>query len=215
VIKKRIVLVLCFAAMVLLALFAFCSNFLVVSSAEDSSLLGQLEFALYIDDYHDGPFSGWTHIMAYNWEENRTVFRSSGAGAALSTLRDFQFQVGYSDFSPRLFIDCASGRHLKFAVLEVRQWISSPGETLVLARYLNWYFTDVILTRYETSGSTGDMSNVLTDEFAIAFGRIGVEYWPDPLDPSIRAGWDCTQNKQYNLPFPQPPPPYEPPWWSF
>jgi type VI secretion system secreted protein Hcp len=202
--------------MVLLALFAFCSNFLVVSQAEDSSLLGQLEFALYIDDYHDGPFSGWTHIMAYNWEENRTVFRSSGsgAGAALQTLRDFQFQVGYSDFSPRLFIDCASGRHLTFAVLEVRQWVSS-GETLVLVHYLKWYFTDVIIARYETSGSTGDMSNALTDEFAIAFGRIGVEYWPGPLDPSIRAGWDCTQNKQYNWPFPQPPPPSEPPWWSF
>ncbi len=211
-IKRRIVLVLCVAAMVLFGSFAFRSSLFFASSSDQPSV-GQFEFALYVDDYRVGLSSGWAHIMAYNWEENRTVYRNLGASAALPTLRDFRFQAGYSDFSPRLFVDCASGRHLRFAVLMVRQWIMS-GEDLVLVQYLNWYFTDVIISRYETSGSTGGVSTGVIDEFGIVFGKIGVEYWPDlQVDLSIQAGYDLTQNKQYYGTFQRPPLPFLPPWW--
>ena len=97
-----------------------------------------------------------------------------------------------SKASPALFLACATGTHVKDAVLTVRRGGATKQDYLVLR------FDDVLVTSYHVGGAEED-AGPPTDQVSFTFGRIRVEYRPQKADGSlaaaVKAGWDVKQGK--------------------
>jgi type VI secretion system secreted protein Hcp len=113
-----------------------------------------------------------------------------GGGAGKVRLQDFSFTMRVNKASPKLFLACAKGQHLKMATFTARRAGKAQQEFLV------YKFTDVLVSSYQTSG-TDDV--IPLDQISIAFAKVELEYKAQKadgsLDAGISAGWDVAQNK--------------------
>jgi type VI secretion system secreted protein Hcp len=133
-------------------------------------------------------------LESFSWGEANAAAPGrggGGAGAGRVDIHDLSATMRVSKASPQLLLSCASGKHLKQAVLSVRKAGDRPQDFLVLK------LTDVIVTSYQTAGSAG--APELHDQVSLGFGKIEVEYKPQKPDgslgQSVKAGWDLAQNK--------------------
>lgn len=98
-----------------------------------------------------------------------------------------------SKASPKLFLACASGQHLKSAVLTARK-SGKAGHT-----FMRWTFSDVRVTAYEISALEGG-DDLPRDQASLSFAKIEVEYIPQKPDGTpdapVKAGWDVKANKK-------------------
>jgi type VI secretion system secreted protein Hcp len=117
-----------------------------------------------------------------------------GAGAGKVQMQDLNFTARMSKASPNLMLACASGKHLKSAVLTARR---EAGKAQ--AEFLTFSLSDVLVSSYQTGGSAADVSPV--DSVSLNFAKIQIEYKQQKADGSlagsIKAGWDAKQNKQF------------------
>ena len=86
---------------------------------------------------------------------------------------------------------CASGKHIKGAVLTARR----GGKTQV--EFLTIRLEDVLVSSYQTTAGGGDESGPL-DSISLSFSKIQVEYRETKPDGSLGApvkfGWDLEKN---------------------
>jgi type VI secretion system secreted protein Hcp len=109
-------------------------------------------------------------------------------------IQDFHFVTRVSKASPKLFLACANGQHLKEAKLVGRKAGKEQQE------FLTWTFTDVLVTGYQTGGAEGgDIAPA--DQVSLNFAKLKVQYRPQKadgsLDTAVTAGWDAKTNKQF------------------
>jgi type VI secretion system secreted protein Hcp len=94
--------------------------------------------------------------------------------------------------SPKLFLACANGAHIKNAILTLRR---SGGTTV---EFLKWTLSDVTVASYQTAAGVppGEMP---TDQVSLRFTKIETEYTPVKPDGSpggtIKEGWDLRTNR--------------------
>lgn len=133
-------------------------------------------------------------ILSYAWGESQPAAPSAGGGggAGKVTMQDFRFAMHVNRASSKLFLACASGTHIKNAILTVR----GPGAGA--PEFLKWSLTDVTVASYQTAGDAS-AGQPPTDQVSLRFAKIEVEYRlvkPDgSLDAPIKAGWDLTANR--------------------
>jgi len=129
----------------------------------------------------------------FEWGE---IAPSSGVGGGVGSgkveMEDFQVVIRSSKASPALFLACASGKHLKSAVLTVL----NAGKAGAIA--MRWSLNDVQVSSYQIGGAVAE--NALPQEhIALAFAKIQVEYFPQTAKggtgTSIKTGWDRKTNK--------------------
>ena len=114
---------------------------------------------------------------------------SSGAGGGTGkvALQDFHFVKKCDKASPKLFVACATGEHIKMATLTCRK----AGKTQ--QEFLKWKFSDILISSYNTGGSGGS-DVVPIDQVSFNFTKIEVSYAPQKqdgsLDAAIPAGYD-------------------------
>ena len=134
-------------------------------------------------------------VLSYNWGESQppTAGGAGGGGAGSRVaMQDFHFAMRVNKASPKLFLACASGLHIRNAILTVRRSGGNPVE------FLKWTFTDVTVGSYQTTtgATTGEPP---LDEISLRFTKIETEYRavkPDgSLDAPIKAGWDLPANR--------------------
>jgi type VI secretion system secreted protein Hcp len=124
-------------------------------------------------------------IVSFSFgESNSTSSTGGGGGVGKVAMQDFHFVARTSKASPRLFLHCANGAHIKEAFLTVRRAGDSPVE------FVKWRLTDLLVSSYQQAGADDGPS----DQFSLNFAKIEVEYTPvdergSPGEP-IRAGWD-------------------------
>jgi type VI secretion system secreted protein Hcp len=141
------------------------------------------------DDRHKGEIE----ILSFSWGESNmgTKVRGCGAGAGKVSMQDFHFTMAINKASPKLFLMCATGEHIKEATLMVRK-----AGTEAPVEYLKIKLSDVVVSSYQTGGS-GD---VPMDSFSLNFSKIEFEYKPQKpdgsLDAPIKAGYDLKLNKK-------------------
>jgi type VI secretion system secreted protein Hcp len=115
-----------------------------------------------------------------------------GGGAGKVSMQDFHFTVPVNKASPKLMLACASGQHIKKAVLTVRKAGKEQQE------YLKYTFSDILVSSYQTGGGGGDVMPV--DQISLNFAKIEQEYKEQKADGtlagSVKAGWDLKQNKE-------------------
>ena len=135
----------------------------------------------------------WIDVLSWSFGESNPVLPAAGGGggAGKVQMNDFNFMAATSKASPKLFLACATGQHMKEAKL------SAVKAGAMQQEYLSWTFADVLVTSYQTSGSGGDIS---MDSVSLAFSKVKVEYKAQKadgsLDAPIVAGWDAKANKK-------------------
>jgi type VI secretion system secreted protein Hcp len=142
----------------------------------------------------DSKHKGEIQLESFSWGETNpgSVHSGGGGGASRVQMQDLHFVMQINKASPKLMLACASGKHIKQAILSARKAGKAQQEFLVFK------FTDVLVSSYQTGGS--QHAEVLPmDQVSFNFARIELEYRPQKadgsLDAPIKAGWDLKTNK--------------------
>ena len=141
----------------------------------------------------DSKHKGEIEVVAWSWGEAQTPSPpgGGGGGAGKVQMQDFRYTALTSTASPRLLLACASGEHLKHAVLTCRR----PGKTPI--DFLTLTMTDVRIASFHLGRVAGEQ---VFDEATLAYSRIEVEYRTQKPDgsagPPVKAGWDLKKNQQ-------------------
>jgi type VI secretion system secreted protein Hcp len=159
-----------------------------------------VDFFLSIDGIEgestDSKHKGQIDVMSWSWGESSSGSTSGGGGggAGKVSMQDFAFSARLSKASPALLLACASGKHLKSAVLTARK--AGKGQQ----EFLTFSLSDLLVSSYQTGGSEGDEVGPV-DAVSLNFSKIEMEYKHlqanGKLGDSFRAGWDVKQNKSF------------------
>ena len=143
------------------------------------------------DDKHKGEID----IESWSWGESNSGTHGSGGGggAGKVAMQDFHFVMKQNKASPVLMLACASGEHIKKAVLTCRKAGKDQQE------YFKINFDTLSVSSFQTGGSAhGDV--VPTDQISLNYTKIQFEYRPQDskgaLGGTIKAGWDTGANKK-------------------
>jgi type VI secretion system secreted protein Hcp len=141
----------------------------------------------------DKKFPGTIEIDSFSWGATNTGAHSTGTGggAGKVSYQDIHFTTSVNKSSPLLMLACASGQHIKKAVLHVRKQGGDQQEYYTIA------MEDLLVSSYQ-SGGHGSGSSVPTDQFSMNFTKIKFSYKPQKpdgsLDSAVEAGWDVKTN---------------------
>ena len=131
-------------------------------------------------------------VISWNWGESQagTMSHGTGGGAGKVSMQDFHFAMKANKSSPKLFLACANGEHIKSAVLTCRKAGKEQQE------FLKWTFTDLLVSSYQTGGSSGDL--IPTDQISMNFTKIETSYKVQNADGTLgaefKAGYDLKKN---------------------
>jgi len=130
-------------------------------------------------------------LESFSWGATQAARTAGGGGAGKVSMQDFHFVMRANKASPKLFLACASGQHVKSAVLTARKAGKDQQEFLIIK------MTDVLVSSYQSGG--GEAVDVPTDQLSFNFSKLEVQYRPQnptgQLGTAVKAGWDVTANK--------------------
>jgi len=128
------------------------------------------------DDKHKNEIE----LSSWGWGETNEGQQgtSSGGGSGKVHMEDFKFTMQANKASPELFLACATGKHIKEALLTCRKAGDKPQE------YLKIKFSDVHVSSYQTGGGEGAVLNETIDLY---FQKIQIDYSPQKKDGSLDA----------------------------
>ena len=141
----------------------------------------------------DSKHKGSIDIESWSWGETQSGASSfgGGGGAGKVQMQDFHFTMRVNKASPKLMLACASGEHIKEAILTCRKAGKDQQE------YLKITFSDLLVSSYQTGGSKGDV--IPMDQIALNFSKISFDYKEQKgdgtLGGSVKAGYDLKQMK--------------------
>ena len=133
------------------------------------------------------------HVESWSWGETNggSFAHDGGGGAGKVAMNDFHFVMKVNKASPKLFLSCATGTHIKQATLTCRKAGKEQQE------YLKVTFSDLLVSSFQTGGSAGEVIPV--DQISLNFAKIEVEYKPQDakgqLGGAIKAHYDLKANK--------------------
>jgi type VI secretion system secreted protein Hcp len=160
-------------------------------------MAGNVDYFLKIDGIEgestDDKHAKEIEVDSFSFGESQTGTFSSGGGggAGKVAMQDFHFTTRVSKASPKLFLACASGEHIKSAVLVCRRAGKNQQE------YMKVTLSDVLVSSYQVGGAAaGDL--IPTEQVSMNFAKIEIEYKPQKsdgtLDAAAKAGWDLKKN---------------------
>lgn len=159
--------------------------------------MAQVDYFLKIDGI-DGESADAKHkneIELQSWTfgatQSGTMHSGGGGGAGKVSVEDLHFVSSVSKASPKLFLACCNGEHLKKAVLVARKAGKEQQE------YYKITMSDLLVSRYEEGGSHEGI--VPVDQVSLNFAKIEIEYKEQKADGSlggiVKTGYDLKQNK--------------------
>ncbi len=128
-------------------------------------------------------------VMSFSWGASQpgTFAQGSGGTAGKVSMTDFSFTMASEKSMTGLLKSCATGEHLKSAILYCAKSTGKKVED-----YMTWTMEPVIVASYQTGGSSG--AEVPVDSVSLAFGKIKIEYKMQDdkgiLKPTGSFGWD-------------------------
>jgi type VI secretion system secreted protein Hcp len=144
----------------------------------------------------DSKHKGEIDIESFSWGATQmgTSHAGGGSGGGKVNMGDAHFTSAYqSKATPKLFLACATGEHIKKAVLVCRRAGKEQQE------YLKWTFSDLLISSFQTSGSAG-ATGLPSEQFSFNFTKIEIEYKEQKPDGTLGgatpAGYDIGANKK-------------------
>jgi type VI secretion system secreted protein Hcp len=142
------------------------------------------------DDKHKNEID----IQSWHWGQQNSGSHAGGGGggAGKVTMHDFSFNMGINKASPKLFLACATGQHIKSALLVCRK-AGKEGQ-----EYLKIKFEELIVSSFHTGGSGGE-AVVPVDQITLNFAKMEFHYAPQKpdgtLDSPVVHKYDLKANK--------------------
>jgi type VI secretion system secreted protein Hcp len=155
--------------------------------------MAQVDYFLKIDgipgESGDAKHKDEIQLLSYNFGESQagTFADGGGGGAGKVQMQDFHFTMNVNKASPKLFLACATGQHIKSAVLCCRKAGKDQQD------YLKVCFTDVLVSSYQTSGAGAN--GVPVESISLNFAAIDMDYKVQNADGSLGA----STKAKYNL----------------
>ena len=132
-------------------------------------------------------------IESFSWGNTNdgSASHGTGAGAGKVHFQDVHFTSQVNKASPELALACANGKHFKKAQLFVRKQGENQQDYYIVT------LEDFIISSYQSGGSNGS-HHLPTDQFALNFAKINVEYSDQKedgsLNPATVASYDLKAN---------------------
>jgi type VI secretion system secreted protein Hcp len=142
----------------------------------------------------DSKHKGEIDVESWSWGQTNSgdAAHRGGMGAGKVSMQDFHFVMRMNKATPKLMEVCATGEHIKKAVLTCRKAGKEQQE------YLKVTMSDLVVSSYQTGGSNGDV--VPTDQISLNFSKIEYEYKEQKADGTlggaVKAGYDVKANKK-------------------
>jgi len=111
-------------------------------------------------------------VQSFSWGVSQITAHSGGGGgggAGKVQFQDFHFTMHVNKASPTLFVDCASGQHIKQAV-----FVGETNTDKGASQFFKYTFSDVLVSSYQDAGSP----NGVVDASALRFASVKVEATP-------------------------------------
>lgn len=157
------------------------------------------DFFLKIDgikgESKDSKHKDEIQLESWSWGESNSGSHDAGGGggAGKVSMQDFHFTMKLNTATPKLFLACANGEHIKEATLTCRK---AGGEQ---QEFLKIKFSDMLVSSYQTGGGGGG-DVVPTEQVSLNFSKIEYEYAPQDekgkLGAPVKAGYDLKANKK-------------------
>ena len=135
-------------------------------------------------------------VESWSWGLNQTgsFGGGGGGGAGKVSFQDFHFVSRISKASPKLFLACASGSHIKMATLSgVRGAGKVKGN-----EFLTFKLRDVLVTSVQQGDSEAAAP---VDQFSLNFTKVEFSYIPQSAkgtpEPPVTGSWDLKQSKKF------------------
>jgi type VI secretion system secreted protein Hcp len=140
---------------------------------------------------------GEIEVLSFSFGASQTGIREAGgrASARRSSLSPIVFVKKVDKASPKLFLACAMGSHIKDAVLTVRTGDDKRHEYLVIT------LSDVLISSYQL-GAVDD-GGLATESISFSYSKIEYKYIGrnaagQPLQPVV-VSFDVLKNKELPL----------------
>ena len=126
--------------------------------------------------------------FSFGEQQSGTMAFGGGGGAGKVQMQDFHFMMNVNKASPKLFLTCAQGDHIKNAILTARKAGKDQQE------YLKVTFTDLLVSSYQTNGDAA-ANSLPMDSISLNFAVIEIEYKQQNADGTLGA----SQKVKYDL----------------
>jgi type VI secretion system secreted protein Hcp len=160
--------------------------------------MAAVDYFLKIDgidgESQDAKHKGELQIESYNFGASQMGSHAAGGGggAGKAHLHDFTFVMLANKATPKMFLACCNGEHIKKAVLTCRKAGKDQQE------YFRVILTDLLISSVQSGGPhKGEL--LPFDSVSLNFAKIEIEYREQKSDgslgPAVKAGWDLKGNK--------------------
>ena len=135
-------------------------------------------------------------VEAWSWGETHAAGPGGGGGGGVGkvSMQDFHFVMRLNSASIGLMKACATGQHIKEAMLSARKAGKGQQEYLVVK------FQDILISSYQIGGSEGG-GIVPMDQVSFNFAKIDLEYRQQKSDGSLDVGIHFKYDLKANKPF--------------
>ncbi|MCC6972030.1 MAG: type VI secretion system tube protein Hcp [Phycisphaerales bacterium] len=144
----------------------------------------------------DEKHKNWIEVLSFHWGvEQQGASRSTGGDQTTgkANLRDLSIVKVVDQCSPKLALTCATGAHVKSAVLE---WCQATGQKHCFMKYT---LTDVVISSVQLGGQSGGNDSKPTEEVSMRYAKIQWEYTPvdekGKAQAATKGEWDLKLNK--------------------
>jgi len=130
------------------------------------------------------------NVLSFSFGESQagTMAFGGGGGAGKVQMQDFHFMMNVCKASPKLFLQCAGGEHIKSAILTARKAGKDQQD------YLKVTFTDLLVSSFQTNGDA-HANSLPVDSVSLNFAAIEWAYKIQNIDGTLGA----EQKVKYDL----------------
>ncbi len=160
--------------------------------------MAQVDYFLKIDgiegESQDAKHKGEIDVLSWSWgaTNSGTMHAGGGGGAGKVSMQDIHFTQQINKATPKLAQACATGEHIKKAVLTCRKAGTDQQP------YLTVTFSDVLVSSYQTGGHSEGV--IPTESLTLNFAKIEFEYKEQKADGTLggttKFGYDLKSNKK-------------------
>lgn len=146
----------------------------------------------------DSKHAGWIELQSFSWGATQSASPSAASHAAHSSARvdisDFNINKYADKASPKLFLNCATGKHIKSATVEICKATGDGGQV----PYLTYKLEDVIISSYASGAGAG--GGLPSESLSLKAGKFLMEYAAvtdkGKVEGKVAGGWDLATNKK-------------------
>lgn len=146
----------------------------------------------------DSKHKDWIELLSFHWGASQASSGQRSTGGAASAervnLQDFSIVKILDKASPKLFLDCCNGRHIKSVKVELCR---ATGDK---QKYMEYLMSDVMVSGVRPGGAAQGGESLPLEEVSFNYGKMELTYtetdhMTGKPKGDIKANWSLVENK--------------------